>query len=91
MPRRTWSKPFSEIRAAILAAVREQGTDTGADLAAVTGLPFEDVISALRLLRRQGELDFEPVWERDDVMSDARNIRLRAAADDAGPAAGGTE
>ncbi len=84
MPRRTWSKPFPEVRAAILAAVRDHGTETATDITAMTGLPFEDVISALRMLRRQGELDFDPVWEREDVMSDARHIRLRAGAADSG-------
>jgi hypothetical protein len=82
MPRREWSQPFPEIRAAIIAAVRDNAAHSSDDLVAATGLPFEDVISALRMLRRQGDLDFEPVWERPDVMSGAQNIRLRDSTDD---------
>ncbi|WP_029215589.1 hypothetical protein [Kallotenue papyrolyticum] len=77
MPRREWSRPFAEIRAAIVAALRDGAPRSSDELVAATGLPFEDVISALRMLRHQGVLDFEPVWEREDVMRGARNIRLR--------------
>ncbi len=77
MPRREWSKPFPEIKAQILAALQDGGQHTSDEIIDVTGLPFEDVISALRMLRHNGELDFEPEWEREGVMRVARAVRLR--------------
>jgi hypothetical protein len=81
MPRREWSRPFAEIRAAIVGALGDGATHTSDELIAATGLPAEDVIAALRMLRHQGAIDFEPVWEREDVMSGAREIRLRDSRD----------
>ena len=52
MPRREWSRPFGEVKEAIMGAVRARGSLSSDELVAETGLPFEDVISALRLLRR---------------------------------------
>lgn len=80
MPRREWSRPFAEIRAAMVEALRDGQPRSSDELVAATGLPFEDVISALRMLRHQGVLDFEPIWEGEDVMRGARNIRLRTAS-----------
>ena len=77
MPRRDWSKPFPEIKAAILNALAHNQPHTSDDLVQKTQLPFEDVISALRMLRHSGDLDFEPEWESEGVMRAARNIQLR--------------
>lgn len=76
MPRREWSRPFGEIKGLILDALADGQPHTSADIVAATGLPFEDVISALRMLRHGGELDFEPEWESEGVMRAAHNIRL---------------
>ena len=80
MPRREWSRPFGEVKEAIVGALRAHPSLSSDDLVAATGLPFEDVISALRLLRRGGEVEFDPVWAAPDEMSGARNVRLSAAA-----------
>ncbi len=77
MPRRDWSKPFPEIKAAILNALADNQPHTSDDLVQKTQLPFEDVISALRMLRHSDDLDFEPEWESEGVMRAARNIQLR--------------
>ena len=77
MPRREWSRPFPEIKAQIY-SVLQGGTAQSSDtLVQATGLPFEDVISALRMLRHSGEVDFEPEWASEGEMSAAHNIRLR--------------
>lgn len=76
MPRREWSKPFPEIKAQLLDALSDGQSHTSDDLVAATGLPFEDVISALRMLRHSGDLDFEPEWESEGVMRAAREVRL---------------
>ena len=79
MPRREWSKPFAEIKTAIIEAV-QNGATTSAELVQTTGLPFEDVISALRMLRHGGEVEFEPEWESEGVMRAAHNVRLHEKA-----------
>lgn len=79
MPRREWSRPFAEIKAQILDVLRDNADHSSAEIVEATGLPFEDVISALRMLRHSGDLDFEPEWEREDVMSGAHSVRLRTA------------
>ena len=79
MPRREWSRPFGDIKYAILELLNDGAPLTSDDLAARTGLPFEDVIAALRLLRHSGEIEFEPVWASPDEMSGARQIRLAGA------------
>jgi predicted transcriptional regulator len=79
MPRREWSRPFPEIRSEILAALSDRAPHSSDELVRSTGLPFEDVISALRMLRHSGDLDFDPEWEREGVMRSAHNIRLRDA------------
>ena len=76
MPRREWSRPFGEIKAQIMAVLQERTSTTSDDIAQATGLPFEDVISALRMLRHTGDLDFEPVWAGEGEMSGARAVRL---------------
>lgn len=84
MPRREWSRPFGEIKTAIIAQLHGRQPVNSDDLVAATGLPFEDVISALRLLRHGGEIDFEPEWAGEGNMRGARDIRLRASDDGSG-------
>ena len=79
MPRREWSRPFGEVKAAIMEQLQAGSGRTSDELVAATGLPFEDVISALRLLRHGGEVAFEPVWAGEGEMSGAREIRLAGA------------
>ena len=79
MPRREWSRPFGEVKEAIMGAVRARGSLSSDELVAETGLPFEDVISALRLLRRGGEIEFDPVWAGPDEMSGAQHVRLASS------------
>ncbi len=81
MPRREWSQPFNEVREEILGALTRSETRSSDELVAITGLPFEDVISALRLLRKSGELEFEPVWAEEGLMSAARDIRLAGSSE----------
>ncbi len=76
MPRREWTKPFNEIKQTILDLLRDGRARTGEELVAETGLSFEDVISALRLMRQAGEVKFEPEWADEGRMSGAREIRL---------------
>lgn len=76
MPRHEWSKPFGEIKAAIIDVLRDGNGHDSAEIVQATGLPFEDVISALRMLRHSGDLDFEPEWEREGVLRAAHNVRL---------------
>lgn len=76
MPRRAWTRPFPEVRQAIVGVLNDGAARTSSDIVTETGLPLEDVISALRLLRHMGELDFDPEWEAADRMSGARNVRL---------------
>lgn len=78
MPRREWSRPFPEIKEQIMSLLQNRTSVTSDEIAQQTGLPFEDVISALRMLRHSGEVDFEPEWESEGVMRAAHNIRLRA-------------
>ncbi len=78
MPRREWSRPFGEIKAQIMAVLQQRTSTTSDDIVQATGLPFEDVISALRMLRHSGEIDFDPEWESEGVMRAAHNVRLRA-------------
>jgi transcription initiation factor IIE alpha subunit len=78
MPRREWSRPFGEIKAQIMAVLQERTNTTSDEIVQATGLPFEDVISALRMLRHSGEIDFDPEWESEGVMRAAHNVRLRA-------------
>ena len=78
MPRREWSRPFPEIKNQIMTLLQSRTSTTSEEIAQETGLPFEDVISALRMLRHSGEIDFEPEWESEGVMRAARNVRLRA-------------
>ncbi len=77
MPRREWSRPFPEVKAQILRVLQTDTAHSSDTLVQATGLPFEDVISALRMLRHSGELDFEPEWAGEGVMSAAHNVRLR--------------
>lgn len=78
MPRREWSRPFPEIKARIVTALAGDRPLNSDELVQATGLPFEDVISALRMLRHTGELDFDPEWEAEGVLRAARNVRLRS-------------
>ncbi len=78
MPRREWSRPFPEIKNQIMTLLQSRTSTTSEEIVQETGLPFEDVISALRMLRHSGEIDFEPEWESEGVMRTARNVRLRA-------------
>ncbi len=77
MPRREWSRPFPEIKARLYTALAGGPVRDTDLLVQATGLPFEDVISALRMLRHSGEIDFEPEWEAEGVMRAAHNVRLR--------------
>ncbi len=79
MPRREWSRPFGEVKEAIVGALRARRSLSSDELVAESGLPFEDVISALRLLRHGGEVEFEPVWAAEGEMSAARDVRLSAS------------
>ena len=76
MPRRAWTRPFPEVRQAIVGVLNDGVARTSSDIVTETGLPLEDVISALRMLRHMGELDFDPEWEAADRMSGASNVRL---------------
>ena len=76
MPRREWTKPYNEIKQGILDLLSDGKTRTSDDLVAETGLPFEDVISALRMMRHAGEIEFEPEWAGEGRMSAALDIRL---------------
>jgi predicted transcriptional regulator len=76
MPRREWSRPFAEIKILIMDALADPQPHTSAELAERTGLPLEDVISALRMLRHGGVLEFEPEWESEGVLRAAHNVRL---------------
>ncbi len=78
MPRREWSRPFPEIKTQIMTLLQSRTSTTSEEIVQETGLPFEDVISALRMLRHSGEIDFEPEWESEGVMRAAKNVRLRA-------------
>jgi hypothetical protein len=86
MPRREWSRPFGEVKESIIGSLRRRTAATSDELVAETGLPFEDVISALRMLRHGGEVEFEPVWAGPNEMSGAENIRLSATAEKDGAA-----
>ncbi len=77
MPRREWSRPFPEIKAELCRALAAGPVQHSDLLVQATGLPFEDVISALRMLRHSGEIDFEPEWEGEGMMRAAHNIRLQ--------------
>ncbi len=77
MPRREWSRPFPQIKAQLYAALAAGPIQHSDLLVQTTGLPFEDVIAALRMLRHSGEIDFEPEWETEGVMRAAHTIRLR--------------
>ena len=81
MPRREWTRPFNEIRQTIVERLRDGAAQSSDDLVAQTGLPFEDVISALRLMRHAGEVEFEPEWAGEGRMSAARAIRLTGPKD----------
>jgi transcription initiation factor IIE alpha subunit len=76
MPRREWSRPFPQIKQQIIALLAEGTSTTSDQIVQATGLPFEDVISTLRMLRHSGEIDFEPEWESEGVMRAARDVRL---------------
>lgn len=76
MPRREWSRPFEEVRAAIVGCLAYGAHRSSDEIVAQTGLPFEDVISALRLLRKGGQVEFEPVWAAEGEMSAAHDVRL---------------
>ncbi len=78
MPRREWSRPFPEIKARILGLLADGKHYTSEEIVQATDLPFEDVISALRLLRHSGDIDFEPEWESEGVMRAAHEVRLRS-------------
>lgn len=78
MPRREWSRPFPEIKQQIMMLLQSRTSTTSEEIVQETNLPFEDVISALRMLRHSGEIDFEPEWESEGVMRAAKNVRLRA-------------
>lgn len=77
MPRREWSRPFPEIRSQILQVLADRVPRSSDELVRSTGLPFEDVISASRMLRHNGEIDFDPEWESEGVMRSVHTIRLR--------------
>jgi|GEM_PF-5035366 len=78
MPRREWSRPFPEIRERIVESLAVNSDISSDELVARTGLPLEDVISALRMLRHNGVLDFEPDWASEGVLAAAHHIRLRS-------------
>jgi hypothetical protein len=79
MPRREWSRPFPEVKARILGVLADGKHYSSEEIVQVTGLPFEDVISALRLLRHSGDIDFDPEWESEGVLRAAREVHLRSS------------